>query len=94
MQFDATVIDLDSRLFAANLLYVAITRTKTLEGLTFVGRLLAKADFQVHQSKLAEINVECSRVDALVGPTLEIVRQIVDEFYPDLVQFFGDCFDE
>ena len=51
MQFDNTVIEVGN-LFAANLLYVAITRNKTLAGMVLVGRRLKKDDFRLHAGKL------------------------------------------
>jgi hypothetical protein len=93
MQFDYTVIEVGN-LFAANLLYVAITRNKTLAGMVLVGRRLKKEDFRLHASKLQQIDDECKRVEALQQPTLDVILDIVRQFYPELDNFFNGSFDE
>ena len=95
MQFDWTVIDLDCKLFAANLLYVAITRNKTLAGMTLVGRLLHRKDFLVHPEKLRQIDEECTRIDSLQLPTLETILEIITQYFSaDVQAFFDGSFDE
>ena len=93
MQFDNTVIEVGN-LFAANLLYVAITRNKTLAGMVLVGRRLKKDDFRLHAGKLQQIDDECKRVEALQQLTLDAILQIVHLFYPELDDFFNGSFDE